>query len=178
MRRATECFSWYSLMSIRTIARGSSNRNSASDRASSVLPTPVGPEEQERPDRPVGVGQAGPGPADGVGHGDHRLVLADDPLVEDLLHAEELGHLAFHQPGDGHARPLADDLGDVLGVDLLLEHGLAALELGEVLGRLLDPALELGDLAVADLGRLLEVGLPLDLAAAGLQLLLEARRWR
>src|SRR5204862_412340 len=40
--RATVCFSWYSLMSMRTIARSSSNRNPASARASSVLPTPVG----------------------------------------------------------------------------------------------------------------------------------------
>ena len=40
--RATECFSEYSLMSIRTIARSSSNRKSASARASSVLPVPVG----------------------------------------------------------------------------------------------------------------------------------------
>src|SRR5437867_11557779 len=33
--RATVCFSWYSDMSIRTMARSSSNRNSASARASS-----------------------------------------------------------------------------------------------------------------------------------------------
>ena len=53
------CFSWYSDMSIRTIADSSSNRNSASARASSVLPTPVGPEEQEAADRPVRILEAG-----------------------------------------------------------------------------------------------------------------------
>ena len=37
----------YSDMSIRTIASSVSNMNSASARASSVLPTPVGPEEEE-----------------------------------------------------------------------------------------------------------------------------------
>ncbi len=37
----------YSDMSIRTIARSSSNRNSASARASSVLPTPVGPRKMK-----------------------------------------------------------------------------------------------------------------------------------
>ena len=36
-------------MSIRTIARSSSNRNSASDLASSVLPTPVGPRNRNDP---------------------------------------------------------------------------------------------------------------------------------
>ena len=49
MRRDTECFSMYSLMSMRTIARSSSNRNSASARASSVLPTPVGPRNMNEP---------------------------------------------------------------------------------------------------------------------------------
>ena len=41
-------------MSIRTIARSSSNRNSASDLASSVLPTPVGPRNRNDP-----VGRSG-----------------------------------------------------------------------------------------------------------------------
>ena len=53
----------------------------------------------------------------------------------------------------------ADDLGDVLGVDLLLEEARpraasTCLGLGELL-------LELGDLAVAQLGGALEVGLAL-----------------
>ena len=59
MRRATVCFSMYSLMSRRTMAFSSSNKNSASARASSVLPTPVGPEEQERANRPPLVAEAG-----------------------------------------------------------------------------------------------------------------------
>jgi hypothetical protein len=47
--RETVCFSWYSDMSIRTIACSSSKRNSASARASSVLPTPVGPRKMKLP---------------------------------------------------------------------------------------------------------------------------------
>src|SRR5437588_615966 len=47
--RETVCFSWYSDMSMRTIACSSSNRNSASARASSVLPTPVGPRKMNEP---------------------------------------------------------------------------------------------------------------------------------
>ena len=39
----------YSAMSMRTIARSSSKRNSASARASSVLPTPVGPKNINEP---------------------------------------------------------------------------------------------------------------------------------
>ena len=52
----------------------------------------------------------------------------------------------------GHARRPADDLGDVLGVDLLLQHLLLGLELGELVGRGLDAPLQVGDAAVADLG--------------------------
>ena len=80
----------YSLMSMRTMARSSSNRNSASARASSVLPTPVGPRNRNEPMGRLRVGQAGPAAADGVGHGGDGVVLADDPLVEDVLHADEL----------------------------------------------------------------------------------------
>ena len=49
MSRATVCFSMYSLMSMRIIAFSSSNRNSASARAVSVLPTPVGPRKMNEP---------------------------------------------------------------------------------------------------------------------------------
>ena len=49
MSRATVCFSMYSLMSMRTMAFSSSKRNSASARAVSVLPTPVGPRKMNEP---------------------------------------------------------------------------------------------------------------------------------
>ena len=60
MSRATACRSEYSLMSMRTMARSSSKRKSASALASSVLPTPVGPRKRNEPVGPVGVGDAGP----------------------------------------------------------------------------------------------------------------------
>ena len=49
IRRDTEYFSIYSLISIRTILFSSSNRFSASAFASSVLPTPVGPRNRKEP---------------------------------------------------------------------------------------------------------------------------------
>ena len=49
MSRATVCFSWYSLMSMRTMAWSSSKRNSARARAVSVFPTPVGPRKINEP---------------------------------------------------------------------------------------------------------------------------------
>src|SRR5216110_1994704 len=47
--RDTACFSMYSDMSMRTMLCSSSNRNSASARAVSVLPTPVGPRKMNEP---------------------------------------------------------------------------------------------------------------------------------
>ena len=48
-KRDTECFSIYSLMSIRTIWSSESNKSSARAFASSVLPTPVGPRNKKLP---------------------------------------------------------------------------------------------------------------------------------
>ena len=152
---------------MRTIARSSSKRKSASARASSVLPTPVGPRNRKRADRPVGVGQAGAAAADGVGHRGDGLVLADDPLVQHVLEADELRHLALHEPGHGHAGPLGDDLGDVLLVDLLLQHLLRrpgarrARSVASSTSRSSS-----GMRAVADLGGLLEVALALARSAS------------
>ena len=78
-------------------------------------------EEQERADRPVGVLEAGARAAQRARHRADRLVLADHPLVQPLLHVHELLDLALHQAGDRDAGPLGDDLGDVLGVDHVLE---------------------------------------------------------
>ena len=109
-------------------------------------------EEQERADRPVRVAEPGARAAQRVGDGLDRLVLADDALVQALLHVDELLHLGLEQAGDRDAGPAADDLGDLVGVDAL----------GQVDGRLASSAtraprprraaLELGDLAVAQLG--------------------------
>ena len=107
---------------MRIMLSSSSNSVAASARASSVLPTPVGTEEEEGADGALGVLDAGPGADHRVGHRAHRLVLADDALVQLLLEPEELLHLPFHQLRDRDARPPRDDLGDVLLVDLFLDH--------------------------------------------------------
>ena len=109
-------------------------------------------EEDERADRPVRILEAGAGAAKRVGDRLDRLVLADHALVEPLLHVDQLLGLALEQPLDGDAGPAGDDLGDVVLVDLLLDHRLDSLRLA--LGQL---GLELRQLAVADLGDPLEV---------------------
>ena len=83
------------------------------------LPDARRAEEEERAERPARVAKTGPGAPDGIGHGLDRFILADDPLVETILHLHELLELAFHQPGDRNSGPGGDDLGDVVCGDLL-----------------------------------------------------------
>src|SRR4026209_1940946 len=114
MRRATECFSMYSDMSVRSSALSSSNRYSANALVSSVLPTPVGPRNMNEPigrrgprrtaraRRPAVCAPAAPvrtrAAAAGAPHRGgprfDRLGLADHPLGEFVLHAQQLFLLA------------------------------------------------------------------------------------
>ena len=82
-----------------------------------------------------------------------RLVLADDPLVQDRVELEQLFLLALQEPCHWNAGPLAHDLGDLISRDLLLEHG------GTVGGRLHfhELSLEFGNPPVADLGRPVQI---------------------
>ena len=60
-------------------------------------------EEEERADRATGILDARSGPDDGIGDQADRLVLPDDPTVEDLVEPQQLVALAFDQAG-GRAR--------------------------------------------------------------------------
>ena len=166
---------------MRTSACSSSNRNSASARASSVLPTPVGPMNRNEPIGRSRVAEPRARAAHGVRDQQQRLVLADHALAQAVLDVQQLLDLALEHPRDRDAGPLRDHLGDVLGVDLLLEHRCfwpgscrrASLVLAA------SCLLELGQRAVAQLGRLAEVARAasacLGLEARLLDLLLEPR---
>src|SRR5215211_2617163 len=102
--RDTACFSMYSDMSIRTIASSSPKRNSASVRASSVLPTPDGPRKMNEP-----VGRFG-----SLSPARERRMLTDDALVQLVLHPHQLLRLGLGQLEHGDAGPHRDDVGDLL----------------------------------------------------------------
>ena len=78
-----------SLMSILMSASSLPNMNSASAFASSVLPTPVGPRKMNEPIGPLRVLEAGARAADRLRDDLDRLLLADDPVVERVLHVEQ-----------------------------------------------------------------------------------------
>ena len=187
----TECFSMYSDMSKRISAWSLPNRKLASARASSVLPTPVGPEEHEAADRTVRVLQPGARAADGARERRDRLLLADDALVQLRLHPQQLVAFVLVDRRQRHAGPLRDDLVDLrladddlararLDVELLADelqvlarrHFLLAVELRLLEVLLRDRALHLldGDAdALVDLAELLAVaGLAQLGARAGL----------
>src|SRR5262249_29515620 len=133
-------------MSSLTVACSSSNMNSASARASSVLPTPVGPRKTKEPIgrfgscRPVRARRrpfaSRPAPS----------ALAGSPPVQPVLHLDELLGLALQKPVDGDAGPARHDGGDVVLVHLFLDHRAGLLPVA-----LLELLLERGQLAVADL---------------------------
>ena len=84
------------------------------------LPDAGGPEEDERAGRALRVLDAGARAADRLRDGDDRLVLADDALVELVLHPDELLRLGLGELEDRDARPHGDDVGDLLLADLRL----------------------------------------------------------
>jgi hypothetical protein len=105
---------------------GSSKRNSASALAQFGFADAGGPQEQERADGPVGVAQAGAAAADGVADG--AMMASSWPTTRvrtSLFHLHQALALALEHARDGDAGPLADDLGDVLFGDLVVDHGRA-----------------------------------------------------
>src|SRR3954449_6813309 len=145
----------YSDMSIRTIASSSPQRNSASARATRRAkedrggrPRQLGlaharrAQEDERAGRPLRVLQTRAGTADGLRDDLDRLVLADDALMELILHAHQLLGLGLGELEDRDARPHRDDVGDLL----LADRGTLAALAG--LPRVLEVALLVRELAL------------------------------
>ena len=137
------------------------------------LADPGGPQEQEVGDRPAAFAQARPRQAHGVGDGPHSLVLADDALVELLLHLGQPLAFLDGELRDRDAGQLGHDLGDLLDADLRGAGADAATPalrgLLQPLALLLPARLEVLDpiLALAGLGA---VELALQLAHLRLQL--------
>jgi hypothetical protein len=111
----------YSLMSMRTIARSSSNRNSASALASSVLPTPVGPRNRNEP-----VGRSGSEMPARRGGRRRRRRAPPPPGRRRAVPSSSSMRSSFRSrpraSGRRGCRSRRDDLGDVVGADLLLDH--------------------------------------------------------
>ena len=157
--------SWISAVS-------SPNRNSASVLASSVLPDAGRAQVDERAAGTLGVLEAGSRAPDGLADRPDGVFLADDPLVQLVLHAQELLRLFLGELVDGDARPQREHLGDGLFVDLVEQVDARVLDLA-LLGLLAGQELLLGVAEAAGLFEVLRLdGLLLRLDDAG-ELVLE-----
>ena len=87
----------YSDMSMRTIASWRVEHELGQRARQLGLADAGRAEEEEGADRAIGVLQAGARAAQRVGDRLDRLVLADDALVQALLHVDELLDLALEQ---------------------------------------------------------------------------------
>ena len=130
-----------------------------------------GAEEDERTDGAAGVVETGAGAAHGIAHGLDGVVLAHDAAVEFLLQVEQLLLLALGHFLDRDAGPVRDNLGDVFGVDFLLDHGAVALKLVQTFLDFLVLVLLLLDEGVADFGHTCVVAFALGLLGLEVQLL-------
>ena len=129
-----------------------------------------GAQEDERADGALGVLHAGTAATDGVGYGADGLVLPDDTPVQLVLEAQQLRALALHHAADGDARPAADDVGNIVGIDLLLHQRLAPLLVVQTGLRLADLLLNLLQASVAYLCHTPVVALALGTLGLGAQL--------
>ena len=128
-------------------------------------------EEDERADRLAGVVQACTRTAHGIRDGRDGLLLSDNPLVQLLLHVQKLLALRGEHARYGDSRPARHHLGDILRIDLLLDHRTAGRSEFVLLLEGRNLLLGLLDLAVADLGDLAVIALALGLLGLDLQLL-------
>ena len=90
------------------------NRNAARARATSVLPTPVGPRNRNEPAGRALSLQARARAADGARQRRDGLLLADDALVQLFFDAQQLGDLFFLDGRHRHAGPARHHVFDVV----------------------------------------------------------------
>ena len=89
-------------------------------------------QEDERTGGALRILQARAGAADGLGKRGDGLVLADDALVQNAFHAQQLFGLGLGEVAHGHTSGHGHHVGDVLDRDVL--HGLGGVLLPLLLG--------------------------------------------
>ena len=136
------------------MAFSSSNKNSASARESSVLPTPVGPRKMNEP---IGrFSSCKPARARRTAF-DTALIASSWPMtrcMQALFHLHEFLALAFLQTRDRNVRPARDDLGDVFLGHFFAEQLRFLVPASSFAIARCSLRFELGNAAVLDLARL------------------------
>ena len=79
------------------------------------------PQEDKGTDRPAGVFDSRTGTHNCLADSFNSVVLANDPLMQDILQMHQFFAFATAQPGYRNTGPGADDLGDIFLVNLFLQ---------------------------------------------------------
>ena len=104
------------------------------------------------------VRQTGAASPDRIRDGLHRFILANDPPVQLLFQVDEFFPFALQHPGNGDARPLTHNFGNVFSVHFLLYQQFAVrLHINKAVIVFTEAFLRFGNPAVANLSRLAEV---------------------
>ena len=129
-----------------------------------------GAKEQEAADGPVRVLNPRTGAHNGFCHRAHSLILTDHTLMQGIFQMEQLLLLPFHQLCNGNAGPALDDLCDLVLRDLIPQQGVCTLLILYSLLCLLQCLLCLRQLAVFQLGCVLQIVILLRLFDLTIQL--------
>ena len=129
-----------------------------------------GAEEQEAADGAVGVGDTSAAAQNGFAHLGHGLILPDDPLVQHIVQMQQLLALALHQLFHRDAGPACHNAGDLLVGHAVAQQAVFLLG-GSHLFLFGQLFLQLRQLAVFQLGGLVQVVLALSLLDGGIGLL-------
>ena len=128
--------------------------------------------ENKRADGAVGILQTGACPAHGIGNCLHGLILADDPLVEQIFHVHQFLLFAFKHFAHRDTRPAGDHLSHILLVDLFFKHLAAGLKFGKLAVGFLQLFFKFGGLAVTDFCYPGQIAFALSQLGFGVQLFL------
>ena len=126
-------------------------------------------EEDERTNRAATIAQSRARTAHSVRNHLDGLVLTHHAAVQLLLHIEQFLALACQHSRHGHSRPLRHHLGNILSINLLLDHRAICAGHFELLLQGVDLLLRLANLTVANLRHTTIVATALSLRRLDLQ---------
>ena len=116
-----------------------------------------GTQEQEGPNGTIRVLDTGTAAENGLGHLGNGLVLTHYPLVQDLVHVQQFLPFAFHELGYRDTGPAGHDPGDLLIGDTVMQEVRFPFGLFSEFLLLFQFLLELGQTAILEFCRLVEV---------------------
>ncbi len=111
-----------------------------------------GTQKNERAHRPFRIAQPGTVTAYRIGHGSDGFILTDDTPMKLLFQMKQFLPLALHHLADRNTGPPRYHVGNIFGIDLLLDHRAPTLAFVQLLLQLFNLIFFLLDGSIAQLG--------------------------